>query len=82
MLYTDDTLNFSGDTEVQLDHLSLILVVIEALPELSISLAKSHLLSVNDVQNVQELAKLLGCSVGSYLGYLLDTRKHCFSLRQ
>jgi hypothetical protein len=66
LLYGDDTLIFYG---ADLDHLSLLwclFLCFEAVSGLKINLANSELVLVGLINNVEGLAKILGCKV-SYL---------------
>lgn len=67
----DDTLIFC---EAHLDHLRYLhclFLCFEAISVLKISLAKSELVLVSNVSNVEGLARILGCRVSSlHLKYL------------
>ena len=65
LLFVDDTLVFCGASKVQLLHLSWILMWFEAMSGLRINLDKSELISVDCVDDVEDLAAAIGCKVGS-----------------
>ena len=71
-LFADDTLIFCGDDSEQAWHLRGVFIWFQAISGLKINLSKSELVPVGTVQNVPELASILGCHVASlpltYLG--------------
>jgi hypothetical protein len=75
LLFADDTLVFCGAIASQIRHLGALLVCFEAAAGLKVNLSKSVLVPVGLVENVGQLAGLLGCGYGEvplkYLGLLL-----------
>jgi hypothetical protein len=72
LLFADDTLVFCGANVSQIRHLGALLVCFEAVAGLKVNLSKSVLVPVGLVENVGQLAGLLGCGYGEvplkYLG--------------
>ncbi|XP_019074375.1 uncharacterized protein LOC109122301 [Vitis vinifera] len=72
LLFADDTLIFCEARREQLANLSWILAWFEAASGLRINLAKSVLIPVGEVDELEELAAELGCRLGAlptvYLG--------------
>jgi hypothetical protein len=72
LLFADDTLIFCKDSPDQLAYLRGIFLLFEAASGLKVNLAKSVLIPVGNVQQVDYLASILGCEVASlpldYLG--------------
>jgi hypothetical protein len=72
LLFADDTLVFCGANTSQIRHLGALLVCFEAVAGLKVNLSKSILIPVGHVENVGQLAGLLGCGFGEvplkYLG--------------
>ncbi|XP_059599050.1 uncharacterized protein LOC132255193 [Vitis vinifera] len=72
LLFADDTLIFCEARREQLANLSWILAWFEAASDLRINLAKSVLIPVGEVDELEELAAELGCRLGAlptvYLG--------------
>jgi hypothetical protein len=72
LLFADDTLVFCGANASQIRHLGALLVCFEAAAGLKVNLSKSVLVPVGIVENVGQLAGLLGCGYGEvplkYLG--------------
>jgi hypothetical protein len=72
MLFTDDTLVFCMANPNHLLYLRMLLLSFEAISGLKINLDKSVLVHVGHVDNVDDLAGILGCGVSSlplkYLG--------------
>jgi hypothetical protein len=72
LLFADDTLIFCEANSEQLRHLRCIFLCFEAVSGLKINLAKSEIVLVGEVGDVEGLACILGCRVSSlpmkYLG--------------
>jgi hypothetical protein len=66
LLFADDTLVFCGANPDHLRFLRVLFLSFEAVSSLRINLAKSVLVPVGDVDNMDELAGIMGCGV-SYL---------------
>ena len=84
LFFADDTIVLCEASKVHLTHLSWILFWFEAALGLRINLAKSEIISVGDVDEVEELAVELGCRVGSlpsqYLGLPLGAPNRATSV--
>jgi hypothetical protein len=65
LLFADDTLIFCGALSIQIQHLHCILLCFEAVSGLRINLGKSEIVPIREVEDVEELAHLLGCRVAS-----------------
>jgi hypothetical protein len=72
LLFANDTLVFYGANTSQIRHLGALLVCFEVVAGLKVNLSKSILIPVGHVENVGQLAGLLGCGFGEvplkYLG--------------
>ncbi|RVW55071.1 LINE-1 reverse transcriptase-like [Vitis vinifera] len=72
LLFADDTIIFCKARKENMTFLSWILAWFEAASGLRINLAKSELIPVGEVEEIEEMAVELGCRVGSlpnvYLG--------------
>ncbi|KAL6339823.1 hypothetical protein AAG906_034911 [Vitis piasezkii] len=72
LLFADDTIIFCEARKENMTYLSWILAWFEAASGLRINLAKSELIPVGEVEEIEEMAVELGCRVGSlpnvYLG--------------
>ncbi|RVW82268.1 LINE-1 reverse transcriptase-like [Vitis vinifera] len=72
LFFADDTIIFCEARKDHLTHLSWILFWFEAASSLRINLAKSEIIPIGEVVEMEELAVELGCRVGSlpsqYLG--------------
>jgi len=72
LLFADDTLDFCGANPDHLLYLRMLLLSFEAVSGLKINLDKSVLVPVGHVNNMDDLAGILGCAVSSlplkYLG--------------
>ena len=64
LLFADDTIVFCEAKNEHLTHLSWILFWFEAVSGLRINLAKSEIIPIGEVEEVDELAVELGCRVG------------------
>jgi hypothetical protein len=76
LLFANATLVFC---EANLDHLRFLLVLFvlfEAVSGLKINLAKSVLVPVGDVDNMDELEISCGCEVWFFLGWLVFLGPH------
>ena len=84
VLFADDTLMFYRDTKEEITNLSWILLWFEAISRLNINLEKSTVLPVRDVEDLEGLARELGCKIGSlpisYLGLPLGERRNSASV--
>jgi hypothetical protein len=65
LLFADDTLVFCGANPNHLHYLRLLFLSFEAASSLKINLAKSVLVHVGHVDNMDEVAGILGCGVSS-----------------
>ena len=65
LFFADDTIIFCEARKDHLTHLNWILFWFEAASGLRINLAKSEIISVGEVVEMEELAVELGCRVGS-----------------
>ena len=63
-LFVDATLVFCEATHTQLSYLSWLLMWFEVISSLKINLSKSKFFLVGKVENLNELAFVLGCKVG------------------
>jgi hypothetical protein len=83
LLFADDILVFSEANPDHLRYLHVLLVCFEAVSGLNVNLAKSLLVPIGNVDNVVELASILGCVTSSlplkYLGMPLGTRHEATS---
>jgi hypothetical protein len=72
LLFADDTLIFCGANPDHLHSLHCLFLCFEVVSGLRINLAKSELVPVGNVTNVEGMASILGCRVSSlpmkYLG--------------
>jgi len=72
LLFADDTLIFCNARHAQLRYLRSLFLLFEAASGLKVNLAKSALIPVGDVVQVEGLADILGCGVANlpvkYLG--------------
>jgi hypothetical protein len=75
LLFADDTLVFCGADESQIRHIGALLVCFEAVSGLKVNLSESALIPVGSLDNVEQLAGLLGGGISSlplkYLGLQL-----------
>ncbi|KAJ9709030.1 hypothetical protein PVL29_000829 [Vitis rotundifolia] len=84
LLFADDTVIFCEAKTEYLASLSWILAWFEAASGLRINLAKSELIPVGEIDNIEEMAVELGCKVGSlpsiYLGLPLGAHHKASSM--
>ena len=70
--FANDTLIFCKPNESDLGYLKCILLIFEAMSGLTVNLAKSVIIPIGEVPNVNALAHFFGCRVDylptSYLG--------------
>nr|XP_009794949.1 PREDICTED: uncharacterized protein LOC104241713 [Nicotiana sylvestris] len=78
LLYADDTLVFCGAEKSQVQYLNLTLLIFEAISGLHINILKSIIYQVNEVPDLEALADILCCGIGSfpatYLGLPLGAK--------
>ena len=78
LLFADDTIIFCDDVCEQIVNLRGILVWFEAVSGLRVNLSKSFILPIGQVDNIQLLVGVLGCSTdslpSSYLGLPLGAK--------
>ena len=82
LLFADDTLVFCGANTEHISSLRALLVCFEVVYGLKVNMAKSILVAVGNVDDVVELAGVLGCGTSSlplkYLGLPLGA---CFKAK-
>ncbi|RVX03335.1 LINE-1 reverse transcriptase-like [Vitis vinifera] len=71
LLFADDTIIFCEARQDHITYLSWILVWFEAASGLRINLAKSEVIPVGEVEDIEMLAVELGCKVGTLLSVYL-----------
>jgi len=67
LLFANDTLIFCGAQAEHVQNLRCIFLCFEATSELRINLGKSELVPIGEVENVDNLAQILGCRVAFLL---------------
>ncbi|XP_062156716.1 uncharacterized protein LOC133864405 [Alnus glutinosa] len=67
LLFVDDTLIFYGAQAEHVRNLRCTFLCFEAVIGLRINLGKSELVSIGEVDDVESLAHILGCRIGSLL---------------
>lgn len=84
IIFADDTLILCDAESSQILYLRVILLAFEAISGLHINFSQSKLFLVNEVQNIQFLADILRCSIGSfpttYLGLPLGAKSTSVSI--
>ena len=72
MLFADDTILFCDAEVEQVLHVRLLLLCFQAVTGLNVNVVKSEMVPIEEVNNVNALAKILDCRVGAlpmtYLG--------------
>lgn len=78
LFYADDALVFCDAEPDQMKHLKAILLIFEGISGLHVNLEKSYIFPVNQIENLQVLADILGCQLDSlstkYLGLPLGAK--------
>jgi hypothetical protein len=67
IFFVDDTLSFCGTFPAHLRLLRSLFLCFEATSSLNVNLAKSELVPVGNVDQVERLVGLLGCGVSTFL---------------
>ncbi|RVX06988.1 LINE-1 retrotransposable element ORF2 protein [Vitis vinifera] len=84
LLFADDTIIFCEARQDHITYLSWILVWFEAASGLRINLAKSEVIPVGEVEDIEMLAVELGCKVGTlpsvYLGLPLGAKHKAMAM--
>ncbi|RVW38172.1 LINE-1 retrotransposable element ORF2 protein [Vitis vinifera] len=84
LLFADDTIIFCEVRQDHITYLSWILVWFEAASGLRINLAKSEVIPVGEVEDIEMLAVELGCKVGTlpsvYLGLPLGAKHKAMAM--
>lgn len=77
LLFADDTILFCDASREQLFSIRLVLSYFQAFTGLKVNVGKSEIVPVGEVNNLDALANILRCKVGSlpmkYLGMPLGT---------
>ena len=72
LLFADDTILFCDAEVEQILHVRLLLLGFQAMTGLKVNVAKSEIVPIGEVNNMQALAEFLGCRIGAlpmtYLG--------------
>ena len=71
LLYADDIILFCELKQDQMAYLSWLLMWFEAISGLKVNFAKSEIIPVGGVDNVEELALEIGCKMEFYLLLIL-----------
>ena len=66
LLFADDTIVFCDADPEQLFHLRMVLSCFEAVTGLGVNMGKSEVVPVGEVLNLQQLAGILCCRIGSF----------------
>ena len=77
ILFADDTILFCDASREQILSIRLVLTCFQAFTRLKVNVGKSEIVPIGEVSNIQTLANILQCRVGSlpmiYLGMPLGT---------
>ena len=77
LLFSDDTILFYNARREQILSIRLVLTCFQAFTGLKVNVGKSEIVPIGEVHNIQSLANILQCRVGSlpmiYLGMPLGT---------
>ncbi|KAG5577043.1 hypothetical protein H5410_057177 [Solanum commersonii] len=66
LLYANDTLIFYGAEKLQVQYLNLVIMLFEIISGLHINMLESKIYPVNTAPNLNELADIMVCEIGSY----------------
>ena len=84
LLYADDTMVMCNAEPEQLMYVRLVLTGFEAITGLKVNLAKSEMVPIGEVENLQVLADILYCRIGkfpmTYLGIPLGSNFKALSI--
>ena len=84
LLYADDTILFCKPKQDQMAYLSWLLMWFEAISGLKINLAKSEIIPMGGVVDMEVLANELGCKIealpSSYLGLSLGAQRNSMAV--
>ena len=77
LLFVDDTVIFYEPNVEQIRNLRCLLLCIEAVSGLKINLSKSDIIPMGEIDDVEGLARILGCGVASLPNYILGASFGC-----
>ena len=81
LLFANDTLVFYEASHTHMIYLSWLLMWFETISSLKINLSKCEVIPFKGVENLEDLASVLGCKVGNfpttYLGLPLGAPSNC-----
>ena len=65
LLFANDTILFCDASREQLLYVRMVLIFFETITGLKVNVGKSEIVPVGDVENLNGLARILCCKVGS-----------------